>query len=377
APEVIQSSAMDCGPASLKCLLEGYGIPLSYGRLREACQTGVDGTSIDTLEEIAVKLGLPAEQVMVPVDHVLLPEAKLLPALIVVRLPNGNTHFVVLWRRVGPFVQIMDPGTGRKWVRVKQFEKEIYQHQMAVPAAAWQEYASSEDFLNVLKAQMGRLGLPTQTIEQKVGQATKAGTWQAIAQLDGAVRLTAAVAGSTGRIGRSQTAKTLLDHFTQPLEAGEDKKIPLAYWPVQPLESDDQDEDENVILRGAVLIKISRDEPFNLPTGDMAGLEPELQAALTEDPVRPLRELWQLARLDGWLPIMILTLALALSAVGLLAEIILLRGLLEIGLTPLIPRQQAFAVLAIGLFLALAGDLHMWVEREMWRFGRRSEVRLR
>ncbi|MEM8857602.1 MAG: cysteine peptidase family C39 domain-containing protein, partial [Chloroflexota bacterium] len=135
APEVIQSSAMDCGPASLKCLLEGYGIPLSYGRLREACQTGVDGTSIDTLEEIAVKLGLPAEQVMVPVDHVLLPEAKLLPALIVVRLPNGNTHFVVVWRRVGPFVQIMDPGTGRKWVRVKQFEKEIYQHQMAVPAA--------------------------------------------------------------------------------------------------------------------------------------------------------------------------------------------------------------------------------------------------
>ena len=29
-PEVVQTSATDCGPASLKCLLEGFGIPVSY-----------------------------------------------------------------------------------------------------------------------------------------------------------------------------------------------------------------------------------------------------------------------------------------------------------------------------------------------------------
>src|SRR5437016_11261599 len=74
-PEVVQTSAMDCGPASLKCLLEGFGISVSYGRLREACQTDVDGTSIDTMEEVAVQLGLEAEQVMLPVDHLLVPEA--------------------------------------------------------------------------------------------------------------------------------------------------------------------------------------------------------------------------------------------------------------------------------------------------------------
>ena len=80
-PEVVQTSAMDCGPAALKCLLEGFGIAVSYGRLREACQTDVDGTSIDMLEEVAVQLGLEAEQVMLPVDHVLLPEAQALPAV--------------------------------------------------------------------------------------------------------------------------------------------------------------------------------------------------------------------------------------------------------------------------------------------------------
>ena len=30
--EVVQTSSMDCGPAALKCLLEGYGVPISFGR---------------------------------------------------------------------------------------------------------------------------------------------------------------------------------------------------------------------------------------------------------------------------------------------------------------------------------------------------------
>jgi len=74
-PEVVQTSAMDCGPAALKCLAEGFSIPVSYGRLREACQTDVDGTSIDTMEEVAVQLGLDAEQIMAPADFVLLPRS--------------------------------------------------------------------------------------------------------------------------------------------------------------------------------------------------------------------------------------------------------------------------------------------------------------
>jgi len=32
-PEVVQTSAMDCGPAALKCLLEGFGIPVSLGAI--------------------------------------------------------------------------------------------------------------------------------------------------------------------------------------------------------------------------------------------------------------------------------------------------------------------------------------------------------
>ena len=94
-PEVVQTSNMDCGPATLKALLEGFGIRANYGRLREACQTDVDGTSIDTIEEVANQLGLEAEQIMLPRDHVYLEAARALPAVAVIVQPNGNTHFVV------------------------------------------------------------------------------------------------------------------------------------------------------------------------------------------------------------------------------------------------------------------------------------------
>ena len=52
-----------------------------------------------------------------PVDHLLLPESEALPAIVVVRLPSGLTHFVVVWRVHGDWVQVMDPGRGRRWVR--------------------------------------------------------------------------------------------------------------------------------------------------------------------------------------------------------------------------------------------------------------------
>ena len=85
-PEVVQTSATDCGPATLKALLDGYGIPVSYERLREACQTSLDGSSIDTVEDVAVALGLNAQQLLVPVEHALLAEAAALPGIVTSRV---------------------------------------------------------------------------------------------------------------------------------------------------------------------------------------------------------------------------------------------------------------------------------------------------
>src|SRR5712671_3007507 len=187
-PEVVQTSNMDCGPAALKCLLEGFGITVNYGRLREACQTDVDGTSIDTMEEVANQLGIHAEQIMLPADHVLLEEARALPAIAVVVLPNGITHFVVVWRRHGRFVQLMDPATGRRWTQRTQFLNDLYIHKMTVPAEEWRAYAGSDDFLGPLRRRMADIGI----VELSEGQLRAAAIdphWNKIAALDAGVRL--------------------------------------------------------------------------------------------------------------------------------------------------------------------------------------------
>src|SRR3954471_274298 len=176
---------MDCGPASLKRILEGFGVSVSYGRLREACQTDVDGSSIDTLEEVARDLGLDAEQEMVPADHLLDPAADVLPAIVVVRLPNGFTHFVVAWRCHGPLVQVMDPASGRRWMRRESFLRDVYRHAMPVAAADWRTWAATGQGLDVVSARLRRLGVRGDAL---VAAALGDPGWRSLAALDAAAR---------------------------------------------------------------------------------------------------------------------------------------------------------------------------------------------
>src|SRR4030095_11205025 len=152
-------------------------VRVSYGRLREACQTDVDGTSIDTLEEIAVALGLDVEQTMTPVDHLLLPEAESLPAIVVVRLADGNTHFIVIWRRHGSFLQVMDPATGRRWLSVEAFVKELYVHSATVPASDWRAWVAGDSFLAALGRRLRGLGLSKNAITQLIENALADTGW--------------------------------------------------------------------------------------------------------------------------------------------------------------------------------------------------------
>ncbi len=48
------------------------------------CKVDEDGASVDDLEDVAVKYGLEAGSVIVPAEHVLLPEARMLPAIVIV-----------------------------------------------------------------------------------------------------------------------------------------------------------------------------------------------------------------------------------------------------------------------------------------------------
>ncbi len=386
-PEVIQTSAMDCGPAALKCLLEGFGVSVSYGRLREACQTDVDGSSIDTIEEVAVQLGLEAEQIMLPVDHLLLTEAHALPAIVVVQLPNGLTHFVVAWRRHGRLVQVMDPATGRGWTTCKRLLDEVYIHDLPVPAADWREWAGSDEFLDPLRRRLASLKIPKKAMERMVDAALTESSWRALAALDAATRMLNCIVRSGGLHRGKQVARILESFFEQSRNEapGEYHTIPSAYWSVQPAPPGLENEAQ-LLLRGVVLIRISgrrsTDHPFSeeYATEDaerQTPLSPELVAALEEPPSRPSRELLNLLRADGLFAPTVLVAALGLAAGGVVVEALLFRGLLDLGRELSLTGQRLGAIGALIIFVTALLLLELPMVAGVLRFGRRMETRLR
>lgn len=357
---------MDCGPASLKCLLDGYGTPASYGRLREACQTGVDGTSIDTMESVAGQLGLAAEQIMLPADHFLLSGRKHLPAIVVVRLPNGLTHFVVAWRRHGKILQVMDPAVGRRWIPAADFARDVYIHTMPASAADWRGYAASPDFQTALRKRMIAAGLSTPDATRLSAEAFSDETWRAPAALDAAVRLLAALKRAGGPQSAQHAVRLLARLCASP------ELIPSTYWSVRPAPMDAEG-GEQVLMRGAVLVCVRGKQ--RAPAAEP--LLPEIAAAIEQSPPHPARHLFRALRETGALPLAALLAGLALGVGGVLAEAVLFRGVFDIAAALHLGGQRLGAVGAILLFSFALLLIEIPLFAGALRLGRQIENRFR
>ncbi len=384
APEVVQTSSMDCGPASLKCLLEGFGISISYPRLQEACQTDIDGTSINVIERIAVRLGLTAEQIMIPVDHLLLPAARALPALVVTRHASNMLHFLVVWRLHGRIVQVMDPAKGRRWLRAQDLIDEIYTHVHPVPAAAWRAWAASGEFLASLSERLARLDFSRGHCERLSADAVADPGWRGLATLDAATRMVTALVRSGGLrrgVEADRVLRTLLDRSRDATTTHE-HLIPPTYWSVQPDPS--QSDGSRILCRGAVLVRVldravavqDRDDPAAREEA-LAGLPRDLATAVREPPYRPLREVMHCLRADGTLAPGLLAWSIFLGAGAVLVEVLLFRGFLDIGHWLGLPEHRLGAMIVLLVFLGTLLPLDVAVSGGTLRLGRRLETRLR
>jgi ABC-type bacteriocin/lantibiotic exporter with double-glycine peptidase domain len=355
APEVVQSSAMDCGPAALLSLLRGHHIDASYSRLREACQTDVDGSSIDTLEDTARTLGLDVEQRMLPADHFLAHGAQNLPALLVVTLPGGGLHFVVVWRRIGSWLQVMDPARGRRWTSSRALLAEAYRHTMQVSMEDWQSWASSEEFLSVLRSRMEQSRLSSADAAELCREQTTLPNGLMLARLDAAVRLMQAIPG------QKMTRAALLALMARPA------LIPAHYWTARPA----ADDEGTMHLRGLVLLHARG------TTNAATELSPSMAAVLHDNTPHPLAMLLRAMRGDGWLSPLLLACALITAALGVVLEALLLRTLAGMGRWLTLSGQRMEIIAAAIVFALLFLLLEFPLVAGLLRAGRRLEVRLR
>jgi ABC-type bacteriocin/lantibiotic exporter with double-glycine peptidase domain len=356
--EVVQTSAMDCGPATLTSLLEGFGISASYGRLREACATGLDGTSIDQIEEIANRFGLDAEQVMLPVDHVLLDESAALPALLVMITPGGATHFVVAWRRWGRWVQVMDPATGRGWRTVSDVLAHIYVHSQPVPAEDWRQWAASPDFLAPLDRRLRRLRLRTDDRGRLIARALEDASAGPLAALDAATRFVESLAVERA-LDRGAPSGEVIDRLMQRPEM-----IPDLWWSARRHPSDC----EQIVMRGAVLLRVKgvRDSAEIV----RASLPPEFARALTDRAPTPLSVLRDTVRAAGPSVQFSSAVAVALAAAFVVGEAMVLRAAFDVTRWLAIGSQRWWAVGAAAVLLGLVTLLDRTVSETAFHVGR-------
>jgi ATP-binding cassette subfamily B protein len=366
---------MDCGPACLKALLDGHGIPVSYGRLREACQTDVDGTSIDSLEQIAVRLGLEAEQIVVPADHLFIDGVPTLPALVVTQLPDGLTHFIVAWRAEGQRVQIMDPAIGRRLVSRAAFLADLHTHRMPVPAADWRSYAGDAEFQAACRTRARRLHV--EDAEGLLAAALADEGWQRLATLDASLRFVEHLVRHAGIVRGPESSALVHALHARDRADPAASAIPASFWAVRPTSDDDEGE-PRLMLRGVVLVRVRGLRAAAERAADEA-LPGELALALSEPPPRPLGWVWRtLADLEGRrLVPTLLVLAVLTSAMLTVVEGLMFRALLEVGGLLQSRNERLLAGLGLVAVVLFGLGLDLTWTRGTLDLGRRLELRLR
>jgi ABC-type bacteriocin/lantibiotic exporter with double-glycine peptidase domain len=369
-PEVIQTSTVDCGPAALSSLLGGFGIWASFGRLREACQTTLDGTSIDAIENIAGQLGLAAEQVMLPIDHLLSCGSDVLPAIAVTDTPNGTMHFVVIWRRFGRWVQVMDPASGRRWLPISTLARQLHVHAMPIPADTWREWAGGQSNLNALRRRAEELGITRRHIARLLRQGVADPTWRTLAILDATIRMVANLVEGNG-VRRRREAQRLTDALVRrALQDGLEAVIPNPFRSAQSLPGDD----DLLLVTGAVLL-VARGRQAE-PTGfELA--EPEHRAILADEAPKPLRALVTTMLAEGRSRPTVLAAVLMAAAGLVMVEALLMRGLLSLVGVLSLDIQRLVAIAGLVAFFAALALLDLPTQAELLRLGRALELRLR
>jgi ABC-type multidrug transport system fused ATPase/permease subunit len=266
----------------------------------------------------------------------------------------------------------MDPGAGRHWTRVDTLISTLYQHTTSAPAAAWREWAGSDEAVATLERRLRDLGAAS--AKALVARALEDPGDRSIATLDAAARAVEAVVRA-GAVGRGRTAAGLVQSMVAKAESGE-IPIPESYWSVRP----NPDEEGELLLTGAVLIRFRgwRDQPVTSDEAPAkAPVNDELATALVAPQVSPAQTLRRLLVEDPRsIPLLIIA-GLVIATFGRIVQALMLRAVLDLGRDLGTVEQRAAGMLVLAAVALALLAIQIPISLGLLGIGRRLEVRLR
>jgi ABC-type bacteriocin/lantibiotic exporter with double-glycine peptidase domain len=359
AHEVLQTSAMDCGPASLKGVLAGLGVETNYERLRDACRTGPDGTSIDAIEDLALSLGLDAYQEIVPLGDAFEAMAKLAPCIAVVKGTGNAPHFVVVWRTFFGFVQIMDPARGRVWLSRDAFTRLLYRHNQSFSDEDFAAWFPTTQWKTLLERRLARLGAPPALVNG-------ARTTMDVGVLDAGARLVERLV-RRGALRKGARAKAL-ETFVQ---ASSGNDAPLALPAALTAAFRDNTGAPKVV--GAVVLVVRRLQAEAMPVPlredlrNVVGASGPSAAKVFAANIKPI---------EKRLAVLLVTLTGILGALAL-AEMFFLRAAFNAETLLTLPQQRFAGTLLYGVLVGLMLTFELLLNGGVARLGQALELRTR
>ncbi|KFF25120.1 peptidase domain-containing ABC transporter [Chryseobacterium vrystaatense] len=121
-----QKDRMDCGPVCIQMISDYYGKKYDLNFLREICNYGKQGVTINSLKGAAEKIGYDAHVIKAGLDEI--NDLDLFPYI----LHWGNDHYVILLKFTKKSAVIADPGYGILSVSKEIFKKNWYKNNKGV-----------------------------------------------------------------------------------------------------------------------------------------------------------------------------------------------------------------------------------------------------
>ena len=373
---------MDAGLVALKLVLKGYGINVSDKFLLEAA-VGKKLTPTE-IAQVAEEVGLFASPVIIPLDYFL--KASNWPAIVLIS-SGEKPRWLVVWDRVGPVFQVMDPRMGqRRWLTEEALLSKLNPTSFEFEVDEWLEEVNSEVFTASLRGWLVKLGVDSDQANRLI--ETSRPDWTRLATLDAATRMLENMVQYGGFRSGKEASAALEQLFIQAYaEFPNQKSIPSAYWSVvspsgeemraarSPSGSKDKNAGkERLIFKGVALLKVlgCTAEATKRPPVD----EPQEKKSKkrSRGPNVKWQDFW---RQDGQFTPIVLGVAVAFSAANLVLQALLFRGFMEVGGYFSSTEQRFHAMVLLFVFVLILLVLQLPLDNNLSRIGRRVDVRLR